>query len=276
MKLQDFNLLKKKLPSPLILLLISEESERAFYEKALLHEFQDNTIFFSPDNFSPERFLQEADSLALFAKQTLVHIDDVDELKASDVKVLVEYAKRPNPSVILILSASRLSANSALYRTVEQNGLLFQPAEEKPWEKEKRLSGWLSQEAARHGKRLGSEGAQKLLRSLGSDRFFLVNELEKLICFVGNKEEISPQDIAQLVAPLSQETLWQLGEAVFARKTLDAIRIGNELLRGGVSLFALLGHLRSQVHQGLKLLVLGGEPPPYLKGKFLEDIIWRR
>jgi DNA polymerase III subunit delta len=101
----------------------------------------------------------------------------------------------------------------------------------------------------------------------------LKTELDKLICFAGERQEITIEAISLLSTPVHNETLWQLGEAIFTLATQRAFEIGRSLLEEGMSIFPLLANLRSQFTNGMEILSLGGEAVkkfPYLKGNLLE------
>ena len=76
-------------------------------------------------------------------------------------------------------------------------------------------------------------------------------------------------------SPIYHETLWQLGDAIFARETSRAIEIGTSLLEEGMAFIALLASLRAQHSTGRGILEAAekgelGERYPYLKGQLLD------
>jgi len=79
---------------------------------------------------------------------------------------------------------------------------------------------------------------------------------------------------------VSIDTGWQLGDALFRRDALTALKIGKALLMDGTALIALLRQIRSQYQTAFQvatILELGGSSAdiskqfPYMRGGILES-----
>lgn len=218
-------------------------------------------------------FFLEIETLPFLSKTKAIVLYDIDQLSQEGQDRLFAYTQRPNKWISLYLTADSLPPQNKLLKSIP-NVISFK--EEKPWEKEKRLVDWVIKEAKEGGAKITSAAAQALVK--GVDSQFLQGELEKLICYAGEQGEISLAAIHALSTPLHQETLWQLGEAIFARQTPLALQIGRTLLEEGVALFPLLAHLRTQFHTTLKIMTIAKQEGkagvakayPYLKGPLLD------
>jgi DNA polymerase III subunit delta len=236
-----------------------------------LKEVKDSHISFYPENFSVETFFQEVETLPFLSQKKVVIVHELDQLPEEGIEAIYRYLERPNSWISLYLTAGELAANHRVVKLVEKKGRVFHFKEEKPWEKEKRLAAWLIEEAKSDGVRLPLQAATALVQ--GVDHQMLKAELDKLICFAGERQEISIEDISLLSTPVHKETLWQLGEAIFTFATKRAFEIGRSLLEEGMAIFPLLASLRSQFTNGIEILSLGREAVkkfPYLKGNLLE------
>ena len=96
-------------------------------------------------------------------------------------------------------------------KKLEKTGIILDIPEEKTWEKEKSMQAWIIDYAAKSGKKVDSTTALQLIKLVGTDTATLHQELEKLICFVGDAPTISAQDAAKLCAATPLDTIWQLG-----------------------------------------------------------------
>lgn len=249
-----------------------EEKRRAL-QSALKSESAP-VISFEIEQF--DAFLQEIETLPFLSKSKAVILHDVDLLDKERLQRLTAYVEKPNSWISLYLTAASLPAQSKLIKRCDP---VVRIKEEKPWEKEKRLVEWVMEEAASAGVALASGSAQAFVKAIESP--FLKQELEKLICYVGERREITLDAIHAICTPIHHETLWQLGDAVFARQTPSALRIGQALLNDGMPLFPLLAHLRTQFHTTFKVLTIylqEGKAAvsnafPYLKGGLLDKKI---
>lgn len=249
----------------------SEEVRRALAN--LLREQEAPVTSLYSENFTVDGFCQEVETPPFLSKKKSVVVHGVDQLTEEGREALRRYLERPSPWISLYLTAEALTPQSKIAKLVEKGGKVLRFKEEKPWEKEKRLADWLVQEAQREGIRLTLQTATRLVQ--GIDAQMLRTELDKLICFVGERKEITPEDISLISTPAPHETLWQLGDALFACETAKALTIGKILLNEGMAIFPLLANVRSQCTTGVGILEAAqqgevAQKYPYLKGQLLD------
>ena len=229
---------------------------------------------FYPEAFTTNLFFQEVETRPFLSSAKGVVVHEIDQMNDSGKEALVRYLEKPSPWISLYLTALELAPQSKLAKLMEKKGEVHRFKEEKPWEKEKRLSSWLISEAKREGCLLSMEGAMALVK--GIDHQMLSQELNKLICCAGERREIDLQDINILCTPVHHETLWQLGDALLGREVSHALKVANSLLEEGMVIFPLLASLRTQFLTGIEILHAAdlGEVAqhfPYLKGKLLDN-----
>jgi len=168
---------------------------------------------------------------------------------------------------------------SSFYKKAEKAGIVLEFAELKPWEKEKRLIEWVGKQAAAERKMMSYQACQLLVKSVGPDQGLLAQEMEKLMCYVGDRKEITPQDIGIIGSNLQVNTVWELSDAIFYCETTKAVGMCRTILREGGGLLPLLRQLRYQFQTGYQtstLLASGGTPAqaalelPSLKGQMFD------
>ncbi|MEZ5314595.1 MAG: hypothetical protein R3E91_00030 [Chlamydiales bacterium] len=256
-------------------LIIAKDYEE---RRRLLHTYLKKTVgprfFFKPEQF--REFLEEIETLSCISKSKIVVLQDLDLLKKEQFQEVINYVNKPNPSIDLYLTTACPPVQIQVFKKL---GPIIHLKEEKPWEKEKRLIQWVIEEAAAAGVILVAETAQTFVRRV--DSHFLKEEIEKLICYVGKKHEITNEDIDAVCIPVHHETLWELGQAIFTKRPSLAIHIGQILIEDGMVLLPLIAHLRTQFHTALKMVNLyhlHGKGAvlkefPYLKGELIDKKI---
>jgi len=255
-------------------LIVGKDTEEVRRALAALLKGQEIPItHLSTENFTVDTFCQEVETPPFLSKFKRVVIHDLELLPEEGQEAIRRYLEKPSPWIDLYLTAAVLTPQSKIAKLVEKGGKVQRFKEEKPWEKEKRLAEWLMQEAKLSGVKIDSSVASQFVKSASAD--ILQSELDKLICFVGEKKEITLQDIALLSTPVFHETLWQLGDAIFTLETIQAVSIGKSLLDEGMAIFPILASLRSQCTTGLGILEAARQGDvvqkyPYLKGQLLE------
>lgn len=273
MKIHDIKSLKKIVIEdfPLVSLVLGKNKEPI----DVLLEAKDFKKL-DAQSLTPNSFLEEVETLPLFSKIQVIYLPEIEELKSSILECILKYVKAPNSWIHLILSGE--SATPTLIKSVDSQGVVFKPQEEKPWDKEKRLVQWLIQEGEKRHIALSYTLAMQLMKSVGKDEELLIQEIEKLACYLGERKEVTAKDLQTICCYYPQETLWQWGDALLSSDSRQSFQIGRHLLQEGCTLFALVAFLRTQLKQGLEILQSyrqGGSSAvsqlfPFLKGNLLE------
>lgn len=218
-------------------------------------------------------------SSSLFSQKSYVAIHDSDKIPKPSMEWLEGYFAKPTPRTTLVLTASGLHHGTNFYKKIEKYGVVLDIAEEKPWEKERSCIDWAQHFLSRAGKTIDPQTAQTFVKQVGTDGMTLVQEMEKLICYVGERNKIVQKDLSDICTGINSETIWQLGEAVFKLDAPSALRISHALLDDGTPLLTLLRQLRSQFQTDLQvcaILAKGGSPSDitalfgYMKGTILD------
>jgi len=190
-------------------------------------------------------------SPTLFSGEPIVFLDEAEKMGKKEQQALADWvASSPHFGYFLACAGSK----TPLSGPFEKVGVVFDLLEEKPWEKEKRLGEQMAERASAAGKRLASDAALLLLERMGPDPAGLASEIDKLICFVGDKPLIDRSDIFRISAAAKAHTLWQEAEGI--------VWEGETGASDPSSFHGLIPALRSQLQTGLKLfdLVSSGRP----------------
>ncbi len=269
--------------SPVYLIISTEDYER---EKALAlilkmagGQEQASTLHFEGSKLDGTKLLQELNTLSMFGQDSLYIIHQCEALDKGTMAMLSDYLERPNPQARLILLAEKLAANTRLYKRAERAGVLLHIPEQKRWEKQKLIGSWIQSLFKEEGVTIDPQAAALMAGRLGTDKTLLAGEVEKLICYVGDRKKVGVQDVSELCATSNQETIWQLGEYVLQRQVGAALRALRALMAESASLVGLIVQLRtsmqnafelcSMVHSGTAQSAMAGRFP-YLTPKLLE------
>jgi DNA polymerase-3 subunit delta len=189
-------------------------------------------------------------TLSLFGA-SLVVIDEVEKFSKKELETL---AQNLGGAAGYVLFGAR-SKTAGLAAAVEKEGVVLDLLEEKPWDREKRIAEQLIERARGANKRLVPEGPALLIERLGLDPALLESEIDKLICYVGERGAITTQDILAISPASRAATLWQTAEEVIWERgefpALDA-----------TGFHTLVPALRNQLHLGLALAALIEEKRP--------------
>ncbi|MBM3457932.1 MAG: DNA polymerase III subunit delta [Armatimonadetes bacterium] len=111
------------------------------------------------------------------------------------------------------------------------------------------LARYLVQEAASLGKRLPPGVAASLLERVGTDPQQLIQEVRKLAAYVGDRQGITPADVAALTPPPEDDNIFHLLEAVLNGETRRTLEILTTVYHRGTSPHELLARLTRTLRQ---------------------------
>lgn len=222
----------------------------------------------------------EISSFHLFSKKNVVFIQQAEKLK-TQAKEYLEKTFSHLGKTVLIISCATINQLTNFYKKIEKIGIVLNlPKEIKPWEKEKLCTEWIQQQVAQTEKDIDRQAIDDLLKQVGTDYAHLKQEIDKLTCYIGDRRQITSQDIEAICTYVNHNTIWQLGEAILQRRPEAAISISKALLKNDISFFVLLRSLRSQIQTELQVATIlengGGEQDVSLRFPFIKGAIFQK
>jgi len=205
-------------------------------------------------------------SPSLFGGEAVVVLDECEKLKKKEVEKLSLFLEKSSQGLcgFLLLGAR---GKTSLIKVIEKAGIVLDMSEEKPWDKEKRLIESLADLAKNAGKRLSPDAASLLFERIGADFSLLTQELNKLICFVGDRLTIERSDLFQISSFTQTSTPWQSAEEI--------VWEGHGIFEES-AFHSLLFAIRSQLQIGLKMTALLEEGVPSSEWASYFPKVWPR
>jgi DNA polymerase-3 subunit delta len=142
-----------------------------------------------------------------------------------------------------------IGGKSPLIARADQEGILFDLLDEKVWDKEKRLHELMDAKVKSAHVTMSSDVMAFFLERQEKDAAILEQEMDKLLCYVGEKKHIERSDVLAITTASRTSTLWHVAEEiVWERKLSEPLEES--------SFHAILGGIRSQLQLGLKIASL--------------------
>lgn len=111
------------------------------------------------------------------------------------------------------------------------------------------LLGLLELKARALDKRMGVEARKALVRTVGLDPRLLMNEMDKLAAFAGDRREIEEDDVERVTAWLKTQGEFALAESMMKDDYAASIRVLNGLLDEGVRPELMVGGLTGMLRR---------------------------
>jgi DNA polymerase-3 subunit delta len=211
------------------------------------------------DGISAPELLEALSVPSLFNPQRLLILTDFDlrEINETLLRALVHLP----PGVTLVLdSPEGLDRRSKIYKTVEKHAVVREHKMLTEWNSEVGVDFCLKT-ASELKKRLTRASAEKLMELSGLNLGRLYKEIEKLATYVGEREEITEEDIEKMVSRQGVDA-FKLASALRRRDLPLALTALDKLLgEDREDPHELLGLIGSQLRILLKMKVLGRRTP---------------
>lgn len=200
---------------------------------------------------SAREILDQVSTVPFLAPQRLVVVKEFEKLPDEDRARIVAYAGKPSKTACLILDARDTDVLKEFSDHVRSMGVktFAEPVGQD-------LAAWIRQFAAAKGKKI-EPAAIALLKEGGHGSLArLAQELEKLSAFVGQRDTIQPADVEEVTGKSPVASVFDLSNAIEAKKVDQALRVVHDLVAGGKKHYEVIGLLVWHVKRLLRAKTL--------------------
>ncbi|HEY4485563.1 MAG TPA: DNA polymerase III subunit delta [Nitrospiria bacterium] len=168
------------------------------------------------------------ESLPAFAERRLVILRNADQMPAAEANRLAGYLKNPSPSTCFVCVAGSFDARRTFFQTLKSRARVVdcRPLADA------QVTEWLKAQARLLGRMLSEDAILFLKERLGRDLFSLQNELAKAAIGSG-APTLQLEDLRNVCGASADATVYDLLNALAARKMEPAIRIAGRLIEEG-------------------------------------------
>ena len=167
---------------------------------------------------------------------------------------------------ILILLAEEVDKRKKLFKLLKDEQTVIDLSVEtgagaKAQKEQKAVLQELMQQTLReHNKTIAPGLAELLLERVGFHPVALVMELRKVMLYIGERRQITREDLDLLVGRTRQEALFELTTAITRRDREQALALGDRLQENGIHPLAVVATLRNFVRGLLLFRALQEQP----------------
>ena len=201
--------------------------------------------------------LWQAATRPLLSPRQVLVISAVEALEDQQLTQLEEYFDAPADFTVLVFEAERLDRRTRAARLLLERCEVW--SAESP--EDSAAVPLLHQLAKELGVKLSQEAAEELVFALGNDQGRLRAELEKLRAYVGERAAVTADDVAAVVSPARQFSVFELADLLAERRRADALVRLRQLLQAGESPMGIVGLLSWLYRQLLQARALPPSTP---------------
>jgi DNA polymerase-3 subunit delta len=171
--------------------------------------------------------LDEVRTLSLLGGMRIAIVEDADDFITKYRAQLEGYCSDPATSGCLILLCDSMPRNTRLYKIINEHGEVVTC--EPP--KGRAVSTWISQRSqSTYGKQMREPAAARLREHLGDAPGVLDAELAKLSAYVGQRTEITADDVDRITGNHREETVFAVTDAIASGDVSAALHNWEQVL----------------------------------------------
>ena len=188
--------------------------------------------------------IDEVRTTPMFGKHKLIIVENADTFLGRGQDKIIGYLKNPCSVNCLILEVSSIDKRTKLAKAMDgKQGILIEcdklydkPA---PWETRKpehdsELTRWIVMHAGNFDKIINLKSAFCLQEKTGNDLAIINNQIDALSVYTGDRNEITIEDIQDLLGVSHREKLYNLLDAIGMKDTISAVRMAENIFDVGM------------------------------------------
>lgn len=231
---------------------LKEEALRELKDKTLSCGNPDlNCSIFYSDQFDPHAFRDAVNTNPFLSPARFVVIRDIDKLPQEARDSVINYAKNPSESTVLVMTSG------VPPKEASGDPFLSELSRSSKVRNFERLSGeslrrHILEKAALYGKGIGRDAAELLIAKVGSDLQKLRMAIEKLASYSGERKAIEKNDVEALVGKSLEETVFDMTKAMMGGQASRSLSILSELLKESARPESIIGAMAAEVKRAAR------------------------
>ncbi len=175
----------------------------------------------------------------------------VNALEAREQDQLAQFLEETFPSSTLLVLVTleddslRGGVSAKLMACIREQGKILTLDPPRPRE----AVQWALEQARERYLRMDYPTAQALVARVGSEPSLLKGELDKVALYLGERGEVTPALVEELVCASAEHRVWELTEALGQRDAKTAFKVLNHLLSAGETPHALIPLISAQLRR---------------------------
>lgn len=184
-----------------------------------------NYTYYEGKGINPNEIIDMAETMPFMAEKRLIVIENSGFFK-NKCDELADYFEDPSDSTCFVFVEAEVDKRSRLYKRVKERGRIA----ELNAQDEKSLVRWIVGSLNRENKKITQSAAALFLTKTGADMENIQKELEKLICYVGERDSINIEDVEAICTTVITNNIFEMIDAIAKKQQKKALELYYDLL----------------------------------------------
>lgn len=184
-----------------------------------------NYAYFEGKGIQVQEVISMAETMPFFAEQRLVVVENSGFFKNANEK-MVEYIEHVPETTILVFVEEETDKRGKLFKKVKELGYVSEMAEQTPATLGKWIVGLLGAE----GKKITREALDYFLAASGTDMNHIHAELQKLMSYAMDREEITIEDINEVCSTQTVSKIFDMIDAMGNKNRTQTLKLYYDMI----------------------------------------------
>jgi DNA polymerase-3 subunit delta len=211
-----------------------------------------NFAEFRSDSFTVQQVVEAAETVPFFADRRVILLENTDlwtkDKKAEGERLAAYIGTQPETTVI-IMSEPSVDKRQKLFLSFRKNGEAFECGELS----DRDYRSWVVRRFAAEGKAIRESAFELLLAYAGSDMLNMSSEIAKAVSYVGDRKEVTEEDIRAICSRQLQDRIFDMIAAIGRRDRDGAFSCYMDLVALQTPPQVILSLMERQYGQMLKM-----------------------
>ena len=200
------------------------------------------------EDTSAREAISLAETYPSMSKRRLIVVKDIDRFVESELKEIIEYLKKSASFTCLVLVSEKVKREAldrAIYKTISSlcETVIF-------WRLfDSEVPGWIENRISREGKIISREAAHYLFVEVGNNLLDLSGEIEKLLIYTRDRNEVTQDDVEQLIGRSRSDSIFDLLRAITRKNLRYSLEILSKLTEAGEKPVGILVRIAKRIRQ---------------------------
>jgi len=235
-----------------------------------------NFTRYEGDSCNPLEIIDMAETMPFLSDKRVILVENSGFFK-SGCPELAEYLKAPSETTFFIFVEKEVDKRKDIYKAASKLGIELSCDEQN----EDVLRKWIAGKLKSEGKTISPRALALFLGRVGTDMSNISSEIEKLVCYCIDRNEITDEDVETVCANWLTGRIFAMTDAIVERKRTVAINLYYDLLalkEPPAKILALITRQfnlmlqikeMAQNHKDKSQIAGAVGLPPFLAGKYM-------
>lgn len=221
------------------------------FKKAICGEDTMNYSYFDGKNTNIREIIDISETLPFFAPKRLIVVENTGFLKSTNDE-LADYIKEIPETTIILFVETEIDKRNKVYKSIKDTGYICEMQRQTTQALEKWLLGILNA----NNKKITAPTLLNFIEKVGQDMDNISNEVEKLICYVGDRQVIEKEDIEAICTEQITSKVFDMIDALGYKNRTRALDIYYDLISNKEAPLMILYMITRQFNIMLQIMEL--------------------